>query len=242
MSEPSVSTLFDVAAIVADHEPNPCIALYGYGPQGEQCKTCALLFTHHVGSKYHKCSLRRFSHSEATDHRVRWSACGKWEAKGEYDPECGLTIAEWQKCAQWVVDHPRAASWAIKRTREINDEENRPASWRQDIEPKMAENARKWGLDKGVYPGVDHRMSAPLARYLAITRKLWYRLRPRAGDNVKNATPVVGVHRYTCEACGQTPVAHDFDVCPACVAKAGESASSIDRPQVPNATPEVVAR
>lgn len=61
-------------------EPNPCVRLFGEGPEGAKCKTCALLLTTYgAGRKYYKCSLRRMSRCEATDHRVSWRACAKWE-------------------------------------------------------------------------------------------------------------------------------------------------------------------
>ncbi len=61
-------------------EPNPCVRLYGYGPEGETCKTCGLLIVNpFAGRRYYKCDLRRMSRCAATDHRVSWRACGKWE-------------------------------------------------------------------------------------------------------------------------------------------------------------------
>jgi hypothetical protein len=61
-------------------KPNPCISVYGPGPDGARCKTCAHLDGHPgAGRIYWKCLLRTYSHGPATDHRVNWPACGKYE-------------------------------------------------------------------------------------------------------------------------------------------------------------------
>jgi len=61
-------------------KPNPCIAVYGPGPDGARCKTCAHLDGHPgAGRIYWKCLLRAYSHGPGTDHRVNWPACGRWE-------------------------------------------------------------------------------------------------------------------------------------------------------------------
>ena len=60
-------------------EPNPCIHVYGPGPEGKKCKTCGHLVVREYGTRYYKCDLRRDSRCSATDHRVRWSACGKYK-------------------------------------------------------------------------------------------------------------------------------------------------------------------
>jgi len=59
---------------------NPCVALYGSGPEGALCKGC-----HHLrnvdyhGKVYHKCELRKATHGRATDHRPRWPVCARYE-------------------------------------------------------------------------------------------------------------------------------------------------------------------
>lgn len=58
---------------------NPCIPVYGKGPDGKRCATCKHLRVHQYANRYYKCDLRRMSASAATDHRVRWDACGKYE-------------------------------------------------------------------------------------------------------------------------------------------------------------------
>ena len=53
---------------------NPMIRVYGPALDGLTCKTCAHLFK---SGQWWKCGLRRNTGGPATDHRVRWPACGK---------------------------------------------------------------------------------------------------------------------------------------------------------------------
>jgi len=58
------------------------VRLFGLGPEGEKCKTCALLtYSPYEDRRYYKCTLRHMSRCAATDHRVGWRACAKWEAQ-----------------------------------------------------------------------------------------------------------------------------------------------------------------
>jgi hypothetical protein len=57
---------------------NPCVNIYGPGPDGATCKTCANLFYHQLSKRYYKCSLRGCTHGPGTDHRVSWPACSKF--------------------------------------------------------------------------------------------------------------------------------------------------------------------
>jgi hypothetical protein len=57
-------------------EPNPCVRLWGPGPEGATCKTCARMLSWH-------CSLRTLSACLAEPHRVGWRACGKYAGGGE---------------------------------------------------------------------------------------------------------------------------------------------------------------
>lgn len=56
---------------------NPLISLYGT-TEGKKCGACG----HHyfvVASRYYpKCELRKFSHSQKSDHSSRLPACGKF--------------------------------------------------------------------------------------------------------------------------------------------------------------------
>jgi hypothetical protein len=63
-------------------EANPCVRLWGLGPEGAKCKTCTLLVCRTYGPhRYYKCPLRADSACAATDHRVGWRACAKYEEK-----------------------------------------------------------------------------------------------------------------------------------------------------------------
>lgn len=58
---------------------NPCVRVYGYGPEGAACKTCRHLERRHFNRTIFKCALRNNTRSPATDHRAGWPACGKYE-------------------------------------------------------------------------------------------------------------------------------------------------------------------
>lgn len=59
---------------------NPCVIAYGPGPGGKTCGDCAHLFMQGgVAGRYYKCGLRLNTGGPATDHRVRWPACAKFE-------------------------------------------------------------------------------------------------------------------------------------------------------------------
>ena len=60
-------------------DPNPCVWMFGKGPKGAKCKTCKHLICKHYSKRYYKCDWRPKSNGPATDHRVRWNACGKYE-------------------------------------------------------------------------------------------------------------------------------------------------------------------
>lgn len=65
---------------------NPCLALYGPGPDGQTCKGCVHLrypVERNPQARHWKCDLRKLSHSTATDHKVSWPACGRYEARTE---------------------------------------------------------------------------------------------------------------------------------------------------------------
>jgi len=61
---------------------NPCITKYGIGPIGWHCKECAHLIR--VGGHardYRKCDLRKITNGKASDHKVSWPACARFEKK-----------------------------------------------------------------------------------------------------------------------------------------------------------------
>jgi hypothetical protein len=75
--------LFDDKELKGVIEPNPCVKLYGPGPAGARCHTCANLVSFQYSNKFFKCYLRRAPNGgrggPATDHRARWNACGKYQ-------------------------------------------------------------------------------------------------------------------------------------------------------------------
>ena len=79
-----MDTLFDTSRMVKV-DPNPCVGLYGYGPEGKRCRTCALLLPGPTGhsKRWYKCALRRNPLTMSfggpdTDHRMKWNACAKY--------------------------------------------------------------------------------------------------------------------------------------------------------------------
>ncbi len=63
---------------------NPCTSLYGYGPDGQTCKGCMhLRYSNASRNRYWKCDLRTLTHGSATDHKVSFPACGRYEKRTE---------------------------------------------------------------------------------------------------------------------------------------------------------------
>jgi hypothetical protein len=61
---------------------NPCILLYGAGPEGKQCKDCASLVCFTASRNFYKCRQRpKLTHGAATDQKVRWPACKRFEPR-----------------------------------------------------------------------------------------------------------------------------------------------------------------
>lgn len=48
---------------------------------GETCRTCKHLVYNTLQRRYYKCELWHISSSEATDIRLKQTACKKWEAE-----------------------------------------------------------------------------------------------------------------------------------------------------------------
>ena len=56
------------------HSPLP-----GKGPEGETCGTCEYLVRVDYNDRiYYKCELRKYTHGEGSDIRLKWLACGQW--------------------------------------------------------------------------------------------------------------------------------------------------------------------
>jgi len=78
---PKKRTVSPAQARLRQSKTNPCLAVYGQGPDGKQCRTCAffLRLRYHDGL-YFKCEKRgKPTHGPGTDHRARWPACGKYQ-------------------------------------------------------------------------------------------------------------------------------------------------------------------
>ena len=56
-----------------------------FGPhEGAQCRDCCHLISgDYRGKRYHKCKLYGISHSEATDWRLKYPACGAYNVPEE---------------------------------------------------------------------------------------------------------------------------------------------------------------
>jgi hypothetical protein len=57
---------------------NPCLSLYGRGPEGETCRRCDHLLFQGGARMHSKCDLRRITSGAATDHSQDFPACGKF--------------------------------------------------------------------------------------------------------------------------------------------------------------------
>lgn len=60
---------------------NPCISLFGPGPEGVTCETCIHLQRFHQAAYWQKCALRQASKNVHVhgDHRIRWPSCAKYQ-------------------------------------------------------------------------------------------------------------------------------------------------------------------
>ena len=60
---------------------NPCIKVWGTGPDGAKCGTCQHHYFIRYSRKYPKCGKRGDKGSASTDHSSRYPACGAYEEK-----------------------------------------------------------------------------------------------------------------------------------------------------------------
>lgn len=85
-------TLFAITELIdVPVEPNPCVLLYGPGPEGARCKSCMRLLRYgRQGKRWYKCPLRRSSVNHvrlgaaSTDQRVNWKACSQFIEESIY--------------------------------------------------------------------------------------------------------------------------------------------------------------
>lgn len=60
-------------------DPNPCIAMFGKGPEGATCKKCIHLTRLQYGHTVLKCDQRAdLTHGKATDQKAGWKACARF--------------------------------------------------------------------------------------------------------------------------------------------------------------------
>jgi hypothetical protein len=60
---------------------NPCIKIWGTGPEGTKCGSCEHHYFRQYSKKYPKCDKRGDTGSASTDHSSRYPSCGKYEPK-----------------------------------------------------------------------------------------------------------------------------------------------------------------
>lgn len=58
---------------------NPMVNLAGKLEGDKRCKTCKFLCVREFARRYYKCRFRPCTGGPATDHRVNWDACKKYE-------------------------------------------------------------------------------------------------------------------------------------------------------------------
>lgn len=61
------------------NKSNPCIDVYGKGPEGTRCKTCVHLYAKSYANTYYKCGLRKNTNGPGSDHKVNFTTCGKYQ-------------------------------------------------------------------------------------------------------------------------------------------------------------------
>lgn len=61
--------------------PNPCVNLYGPGPDDKKCGNCTHVFGICNSNTHYKCDLRKNTRGAKTDQKLRWPACGKFEQR-----------------------------------------------------------------------------------------------------------------------------------------------------------------
>jgi len=77
-----INSLYDdaeLARITKQGNSNPMVMLYGKLPGEKKCKTCTFLFAKQFANRYYKCGFRQCTGGRASDHRIGWDACKKYE-------------------------------------------------------------------------------------------------------------------------------------------------------------------
>jgi hypothetical protein len=69
---------------------NPCIDMYGKGPEGRICRDCVHLHGFQQSATWYKCEKRKWKAKSGKnqgtiypggDHRVRWPSCAKFKER-----------------------------------------------------------------------------------------------------------------------------------------------------------------
>lgn len=68
-----------MAKVTTPERINPCVGMFGKGPDGFTCKGCTHIYRCGRRGKYIKCDLRPHTNGPGSDHRVGWPACAKYE-------------------------------------------------------------------------------------------------------------------------------------------------------------------
>jgi hypothetical protein len=64
-----------------DKHSNPCVALYGKGPEGTTCGQCVQIAGISMAKTFYKCRLRTNTHGAKSDHKLRYPTCGRFEQR-----------------------------------------------------------------------------------------------------------------------------------------------------------------
>jgi hypothetical protein len=63
---------------------NPMVQACGLGPPGQTCLNCRWLVKKSFSKSYYKCGLRKDTNGTATDIRISWDACAKFEVRPRF--------------------------------------------------------------------------------------------------------------------------------------------------------------
>lgn len=94
---------------------NPCIGVFGPGPDAFRCKSCKNLLARGNGAKnFYKCALRTITNGPATDHKANWPACGKFD---KIATDGGLVVNDDQlsQIKQLLIDGKRLTVQLVLR-------------------------------------------------------------------------------------------------------------------------------
>lgn len=94
---------------------NPCIAVFGDGPDGSRCKNCTQLRYKNGSKKFFKCALRTITNGPATDHRANWPGCAKFEQLSN-DGGMALNESHLQAIKQQLEAGMRITVQSVRRT------------------------------------------------------------------------------------------------------------------------------